>query len=322
MFKNSKYIFDKTDLQFKQILLPFKAKVLRSLLWFALSVVLTIIYIGIFKSFFGSPKEKLLNQQIEGIKLNYSLVARQLDNSMSRLNYFRISDDIRYRPVLGMDSVPETYRKVGVGGIDRYRNLAGFINSDMLISYTSSLDMVLNMANVQRESFKSVINKTDEWKTEMDHLPMICPVDVKYRLTDSFRYRNIHPVLGTPQWHNGQDFGTPVGTEVHATGNGTVFETGWNSGGLGNYIVIDHGYGLRTTYGHLSKINVIKGSQVKRGDIIGLSGNTGLSTGPHLHYEVNKFGQHQNPINFFNNDMTTEEYNEMIDVFASRYRLR
>ena len=322
MFRNRKYILDRTDLQFKQVKLSFKGKTIRLLLGIAASGVLAIIYINVFNNLFSSPKVNFLNQQLEGVKLNYSLVAQQLDNSKSRLKDFRLSDDMRYRPVLDMDSVPETYRKVGVGGVDRYRNLTGFMNSGMMISYRSNVDMISNMANVQKESFKSVTERASEWKTELDHMPLISPVDVKYRLSDGFRYRPVHPVLGTPQWHNGQDFGTPIGTEVYATGDGTVFETGWNSGGLGNHIVIDHGYGFRTTYAHLSRINVIKGRQVKRGDLIGLSGNTGLSSGPHLHYEVNLFGQHKNPVNFFNNDITTEEYNKMIQFFSSRYRLR
>jgi len=321
LFKNRRYILDKTDLQFKQVRLSFKDKALRSLLWFALSGVLTIIYAGIFNSFFGSPKEKLLNQKLENIKLNYSLVALQLDNSMSVLNDLRLSDDILYRPILDMDSVPETYRRVGVGGVDRYRNLTGFMNSNMLISYMSKLDMVSNMVNVQRESFKSVTDRASEWKTKLENMPMISPVDVQFQIVDFFRYRESHPVLGTPSMHNGLDFRAPVGTAVYATGNGTVYETGRNWG-HGNYVIIDHGFGTRTLYGHLSRISVSEERQVKRGDLIGLVGSTGLSSGSHLHYEITRFGRYENPINFFNNDMTTEEYNEMIKAFASRYRLR
>ena len=322
MFRNSRYILDKTDLQFKQVKLSPKDKALRFLLWFALSGVLAVIYINIYTHFFGSPKEKLLNQQLDGIKLNYSLVAMQLDNSMFRLNDFRHLDDVRYRPALGMDLVPETYRQVGVGGIDRYRNLAGFINSDILISSLSKLDMISNMANVQKESFKLVADMATDWKIKMEHLPMISPVNVKYRLSDSFMYRPKHPVLGTPRMHYGQDFSVPIGTEVYATGNGTVVESGRSSSGLGIYVVIDHGYGFRSYYGHLSRIIAPQGADVKRGDIVGLSGNTGLSSGPHLHYEVHEFGQAKDPVYFFNNDMTAEEYDEMIEVFASRYRLR
>jgi murein DD-endopeptidase MepM/ murein hydrolase activator NlpD len=147
---------------------------------------------------------------------------------------------------------------------------------------------------------------------------MISPVAVNYQLGDGFKFRNIHPVLGTPRMHYGQDFEVPYGTDIYATGDGKVLESGWNSEGFGNYIVIDHGYGLQTTYGHLSEIKVTKGDILKRGDLIGLSGSTGTSSGPHLHYQIDQFGEHKNPINFFNNDITIEEYNEMLQVQGSR----
>ncbi|HAM09105.1 MAG: hypothetical protein A2X05_07345 [Bacteroidetes bacterium GWE2_41_25] len=322
LFKNRKYIFDVTELQYKRVRLSFGMKVMRTLVWFALSLLITVVYVMIFRNLFGSPKEKLLSQQVENLRLQYSLVGRQLDNSMETLKSFRMSEDIRYRPILDMDTIPESYRKAGYGGVDRYRDLAGLINSDLLISYRSRIDVIKNMATVQKESFKAIYEQAGEWRIEMDHQPMISPVDVQYRLGDGFRFREVHPVLGTPRMHYGQDFSVPYATEVYATGNGTVIESGWNSMGFGNFIVIDHGYGLRTTYGHLSQINVSKGLNVKRGDLIGLSGNTGTSSGPHLHYQIDLFGQHKNPINFFNNDMTVEEYNEMIQVLASRTKFR
>ena len=322
MFRNRKYILDMSDLQYKQIRLTFRLKLLRVSLWFCISVIITLVYVYIFRSIFGSPKENLLVQEVDNLKLQYALVGRQLDNSLSMLNSFRLSDEIRYRPILDMDTIPESYRKAGFGGINRYRDLSGFINSDMLVAYRSKIDMISNMANVQNESFKSIAERAGEWKMEMDHQPMISPVDVKYRLGDGFRFREVHPVLGTPRMHYGQDFEVPYGTEVYATGNGTVIESGWNSMGFGNFVVIDHGYGLRSTYGHLSKINIAKGMSVKRGDLIGYSGNTGTSSGPHLHYQIDQFGQHKNPINFFNNDITVDEYNEMIQVLASRTKFR
>jgi murein DD-endopeptidase MepM/ murein hydrolase activator NlpD len=322
LFKSRKYILDLSDLQYKQVRLPFGMKVLRMLMWFGLSLIITVVYVIIFRNIFGSPKERLLAQQVENLKLQYSIVGRQLDNSMATLNSFRMSDDIRYRPILDMDTIPESFRKAGYGGVDRYSDLTGFINTDILISYRSRIDIISNMANVQKESFKAVAERSAEWRMEMDHQPLISPVDVKYRLGDGFRFREIHPVLGTPRMHYGQDFSVPYGTEVHATGNGTVIESGWNSMGFGNFVVIDHGYGLRSTYGHMSQIKVSRGTSVKRGDLVGLSGNTGTSSGPHLHYQIDQFGQHKNPINFFNNDMTVEEYNEMIQVLASRTKFR
>jgi murein DD-endopeptidase MepM/ murein hydrolase activator NlpD len=280
------------------------------------------MYGTVISNIFGSPKEKMLTQQIENLKLQYTLIGRELDNSLESLNSFRLSDDRRYRPILHMENVPETYRKAGIGGVDRYRDLEGYQNSDMLIGFKSKIDEMLSMANVQKESFKTIAERSVEWRREIDHFPGISPVSVKFRLGDTFKWRPIHPILGIARMHNGQDFEVPYGTEVYATGDGTIVESGYNSGGFGNCIVIDHGYGYQTVYGHLSVIKVTKGENVKRGDLIGLSGSTGMSNGPHLHYQVEQFGKHENPVNFFNNDVSADEYNDMIQAFASKSKLK
>jgi murein DD-endopeptidase MepM/ murein hydrolase activator NlpD len=234
-------------------------KFLRIVLWTTLSILISLFYGVVFRSFFGSPKEKLLGRQMENLKLQYSIVGRELDNSVSALRSFRLSDDRRYRPILDMDSIPESYRRAGYGGIDRFRDLTGYMNSDLLIATRTKIEDIKNQANIQKESFKSIAEMTVEWKREVDHQPLISPVDVKYRLGDGFKFREIHPVLGTPRMHYGQDFAVPYGTDVYATGDGTIIESGWNSGGFGNYIMIDHGYGLQSTYGH------IKGNECKKG---------------------------------------------------------
>jgi murein DD-endopeptidase MepM/ murein hydrolase activator NlpD len=221
-----------------------------------------------------------------------------------------------------MDSVPESYRRAGFGGVDRYSDLKGYLNSDLLIEFKSKIDEIKIRATVQKESFSSIAEMSTEWKREMDHFPGISPVSVNFKLGDGYRWRTIHPVLGTPRMHNGQDFEVPYGTEVHAPGDGTVIESGWNTGGFGNCIVIDHEYGLQTVYGHLSDIKVTKGQNVKRGDLIGISGSSGLSSGPHLHYQVEHLGTHKNPVNFFNSDVSVEEYKDMIQAFESKSKLR
>ena len=322
MLRNRKYVLDLSDLQYKQIRLPWKKRFLQILLWFAGSLIVATLYGTFIENMFGSPKEKLLSQQVENMKLQYTLIGRELDNSLASLNSLRLSDDKRYRPILDMDSVPESYRKAGFGGIDRYSDLQGYKNSDILIEYKSKIDEIKSMATVQQESFKTIAERSAEWRREIDHFPGISPVNVKFKLGDTFKWRTIHPVLGTSRMHNGQDFEVPYGTEVFATGDGSVIESGYNSGGFGNCIVIDHGYGYQTVYGHLSEIKVTKGQNVKRGDLIGISGNTGITTGPHLHYQVEQFGSHKNPVNFFNNDVSAEEYNDMIQAFASKSKLR
>jgi len=191
----------------------------------------------------------------------------------------------------------------------------------LMLTYRKKVVEIKNRATIQFESFRAIEEKKNEWKREMEYLPMISPVNIIYRLGDGMKFRDKHPVLGTPQWHHGQDFNTPYGTNVYATGSGKVIEAGWNSG-FGNCIVIDHGYGYRSTYGHLSNIKVTTGLNVKRGDLIGLSGNTGTSTGPHLHYQIDLYGQHKNPLYYFNDDLTEDEYFDMIQTLTAQSKFR
>lgn len=322
MARIRKYELDLSDLQFKLIRLPFKAKVRRFLFWFGLSLVISVFYFYLFEKQFGSPKEQLLMQQLENMKLQYSLLGREMDKTLAELNSFRLSDDNRYRPILDMESIPVAYRKGGFGGVERFTELKGYRNSDLLISFRTKIEEIKNMASVQSESFSTLEEGAKEWKRQVDHFPGISPVRVNFQLGDGYSFRAIHPVLGTPRMHNGQDFRVPYGTEIFATGDGIVVESGYSTGGFGNYIVIDHDYGLSSLYGHLSEIRVPKGMTVKRGDLIGISGNSGLSSGPHLHYQVEQKGHAINPLNFFNTDMTLDEYNEMIQAFSSKSKFR
>jgi murein DD-endopeptidase MepM/ murein hydrolase activator NlpD len=320
--KNRKYILDVSDLQYKQVRLPLKQKFLRALLWLSGSIAISVFYITLFNNYFGSPKELKLNQDIEIIKLRYSMLDRKYDNAFKTIDYLRLSDEKRYRPILDMDLLPESFRKPGYGGVARYIDLEGFTNSRLLIEAHEKLDALINMAKVQEESFVSIDDRKKEWLREMEYLPWISPVDVSITRGDGLKLREVHPVLGTPRWHFGQDFNTPYSTEVYATGAGRVTVAGWSSNGFGYHVVIDHGYGYQSIYGHLSKINVSVGLNVKRGDLLGLSGNSGTSSGPHLHYQINLNGNHQNALNFFADDLTPEEYREMILFLSSKSKFR
>lgn len=317
-----KYFLDPTDLQYKQVKLPWKDKILRFLLWFVISISVSSVYWVIFNKVFGSPKEKILTQELENLKIEYSLLGIHIENADFRLRSLELSDDSRYRPILDMDSIPASIRNPGYGGTDRYVDLEGYDNTPLMVSMKQKIENIRNRSTVQYESFKSVKERTDEWKREMEYLPMISPVNVIYRRGDGVRFREVHPVLGSPQWHHGQDFCTPYGTDVYATGAGKVIFAGWNSGGFGNCVVIDHGYGYQSTYGHLSSIRVTEGQNVKRGDLIGLTGSSGTSSGPHLHYQIDLYGKHKNPLYYFNDDLTEDEYFEMIQTLTSRTRFR
>jgi hypothetical protein len=319
---NPKYILDPSDLQYKQVLLPWKQKLARFIIWFSLSIIVSFGYFKAFDWYFGSPKLRKLEQQAEELKLRYSLLDRKFSQNFRTVKYFQQSDEIRFRPILNMEAISSTFRNPGYGGVDRYREFKGLVYGNLIITSHEKLDELKNLAAVQVESFKSITERTAEWINEYEHMPRICPVDISFPRGDGIKYREVHPVFGTPRWHYGQDFNCPYGTEVFATGDGKVIFAGKSDNGFGNYVEIDHGYGFQSIYGHLSKINVPVGMNVKRGDLLGLSGNSGTSSGPHLHYQVELNGTHQNPLNFFSDDLNREEYFKMITQLGSRSKFR
>lgn len=321
-FRHRKYEFDQTDLQFRQVRYPFKTKLLRFLLWFAASLIIAVFYIYIFVNRFGSPKEKMLSDEIDNLRLSYSILEMRFDDAYRTISLLRKSDDERYRPVLNLDTILSSYRNPAYGGVDRYREFNGLENAGLIVTAHRRLDELKNMAKVQEESFRELEERKNEWKRENEYLPKICPVDVSIPRGDGLTFRREHPVLGTARWHYGQDFNAPYGTEVFATGSGTVVAAGWNSEGFGYHVIIDHGYGFRTIYAHLSKIDVPVGLNIRRGDRIGLSGNSGTSSGPHLHYQIDYNGSHLNPLWYFSDDLTPEEYRDMIMTLNSKSRFR
>jgi hypothetical protein len=316
--KNRKYILDVSDLQYKRVRLPWKQKLIRSFLWLAVSVAISVLYLTLFENHFGSPKEFKLTQNIENLKLKYSMLDMKYNQAFKTVDNLRLSDDRRYRPILDMETLPESFRNPGYGGVDRYRDLEGYVNSGILITSHEKLDLLVNMTKVQDESFNSIEEVKLEWLRMQEYLPKICPVDPAIPRGDGLGFRDVHPVLGTGRMHFGQDFNAPYGTNVYATGNGKVVAAGWNSDGFGNYVTIDHGYGYQSIYAHLSKINVSIGLNVKRGDLLGLSGNSGTSSGPHLHYQIEENGNHTNALNYFSDDLSPEEYMEMILILSSK----
>lgn len=317
-----KYILDPSDLQYKQVRLPWKQKLARVFIWFALSLIVSFGYFKAFDWYFGSPKVKKLEQQSDELKFRYSLLDRKFNEDFKAVKYFQQSDEIRFRPILNMDTIPSSFKNPGYGGVDRYREFKGLTNGQLIITAHEKLDELRNLTNVQEESFKSISERTSEWIDEFEHLPWICPVDITCPRGDGIKYREVHPVYGTPAWHWGQDFNCPYGTEVYATGDGKVVYAGKSDNGFGYYVEIDHGYGFQTIYGHLSKINVPVGMNIKRGDLLGLSGNSGTSSGPHLHYQIELNGTHQNPLDFFNDDLSREEYFKMINQLSSKSKFR
>lgn len=316
MLRRKNYVFDHANLQFLQHRRKGSEKLLRFALWLSLSIVATLFYSLVFHRLFGSPKEELLQQQVDELKLRYTLLEKHIDRSSAAIAEMRSSDNTSYRAVLDMPLIPSDISQGGAGGTNRAADMTGYLYSDLMIRVRSKFDNLKTQTNIQYNSFTEVTQQADEWKEMWAHLPYIRPVNVTMRLGDGMKFREKHPVLGSPRWHFGQDFCCPIGTEVHATGAGIVAYAGNDRDGYGIKVVIDHGYGYQTIYGHLSEFNVRRGQKVSRGDFIGLSGNTGTSTGPHLHYQIDLFGEHVNPLWYFQDNLTEDEYFMMLDYLS------
>jgi murein DD-endopeptidase MepM/ murein hydrolase activator NlpD len=318
MLKRNKYVFDTSDLRFLQHKRKWGEKLIRFSIFFGTSILLTVCYSFIFHRLAGYPNQEKLKQKVEEIKLDYSLLERKIDYSSAVIADIRSSDNYTYRSILDLQEIPADISEGGAGGTSRFSDLTGYINSDMMIAVRSKFENLRTETNIQYNSLTSLTEAADDWKDMWAHLPYIRPVNVTMRLGDGMKFREHHPVLGSPRWHFGQDFCCPIGTEVYATGAGTVYYAGNQNDGFGIKVVIDHGYGYRSIYGHLSQVTVKRGQKVKRGDFIGLSGTTGISSGPHLHYQIELYGSHVNPLLYFEDNLTENEYFEMLDYLTKR----
>jgi len=176
-----RYYLDPKDLQYKQLRLPWKQKLLRLLLWFTATVIITVIYSSIFHSIFGSPKEKILTRQISDLNFNYNFANRELDNTLAMINDLMMSDEVRYRPILEMESLSEAFRNPGFGGIDRFRDLNGYPSSSIMKSTRTRIEEMKNMVEVQQTSFREISEKESEWSRMYSYLALMCPVSVKIR---------------------------------------------------------------------------------------------------------------------------------------------
>ncbi len=320
ILNGKKYELDHETLEFRRVKLAGRRLLGRLFFWFFISLMTAGVYALFVGHFLGSPKKSILNSRLEEEKLRYFLLQREMSQNAEVVDEMKTSDEIRYRPLLELEPISESQRNAATGGIDSYSELTGYRNSGLMISVLSSLDELKRQAYIQSRSFEEIKTATDEWVVEMEHKPWIRPVHASIPLGEGVRFREKHPVTGDSRMHWGQDFKAPEGTDVYATGAGTVIDAGWSGGGHGNRVIIDHGYGYQTVYGHLSSVKVSVGQKVKRGVLVGLSGNTGISTGPHLHYEVIQAGRYEIPSDFFSDDLSDDEYDEMITLFSSKRR--
>lgn len=258
------------------------------------------------------PREKRLREENTMLKEQLTDLDRRLDASIAVMEAIAERDNNFYRVIMQAEPISDSRRYAGLENTSAYRRLVSLDDAGLAADINDKMNMLDRQLYSQIQSFDSLRVIASEQQDRLIHIPSIMPVSESALRTmaSGYGYR-VDPIYGTGKFHEGMDFSAPVGTPVYATGDGKVTDAGWNHG-YGNSIDINHGYDYVTRYAHLSKIMVKKGQEVKRGDMIGLVGNTGKSTGPHLHYEVRFKGTPQNPVRFYFQDLTPEQYNDLI----------
>jgi len=314
----TKYKFDPDSLSFDKIRLGIRTLLLRFLAYFIGSVIIALIYWGIFASFFDSPKEKALKREVEQMTIQYNLIHREMANVETVLEDLQKTDDNLYRSIFEAEPVPNTEREGGIGGVNRYESLEGYNNSNLVIETASRLDKIRKKVYVQSKSYDDLIKLAENKGEMLKSVPAIIPISNKdlARTASGYGWR-IHPFYKISKFHYGMDFTAPLGTEVYATGKGTVISVQTATRGYGKHIIIDHGFGYSSIYAHLSNFNVRVGQKVQRGDIIGFVGSTGTSVANHLHYEVKLNGVNVDPVNYYFEDLSAAEYEKMV-LIASK----
>lgn len=310
-----KYKFNTKSLTYERVSITLKEKVLKLLSYLATGTVFATITIILAYNFLDSPKEKKLRREIEKMKLEYDALNQKMGMAEAVLADLQERDNNIYRVIFETEPIPDNIRKAGFGGSDRYAKLQGFENTQLMEETSKKLDRLLKEIYVQSKSFDDVLKLAKNKEQMLNSIPAIMPLNIKHmiRQPGGFGWRT-HPIYKTQEFHPGMDFAAAEGVAIYATGDGVVVSSDAHLQGYGNHVIIDHGYSYQTLYAHMSKLIVRAGQKVKRGQLIGLVGSTGLSTAPHLHYEVIKNGQKVNPINYYYNDLSPEQYQEMLQL--------
>ena len=312
-----KYYYDSDTLSYRKIEYKKGRKtkifILSLLGMFLSGFLLLVIYLNI--PYIETPKEKALKRELSNMELQFELLNKKMIQAQTVLSEIETRDNSIYRVYFEANPISDEQRKAGFGGVNRYNNLEGFDNSNLIISTSKKLDVLTKQIVVQSKSLDEIARLAEEKEQLLKAIPTIKPVKNEdlTRMASGYGYRS-DPFTKARKFHRGMDFTAPRGTPVYATGNGVVKRADRRSSWYGRHIRIDHGFGYISLYAHLYKYVVRRGQKVKRGDLIGFVGSTGRSQAPHLHYEIIKDGKHVNPLNFYYGNLSPEEFAELLKV--------
>lgn len=310
-----KFYYDSDTLSYRKIQVKQSTRIKKTLL--LLAAVLLIMMLGFMgiSTVVKSPSQIKTESELENMKLHFQLLSKRIDEGTNVLKGIQDRDDNIYRVYFEAEPISKEQRQAGFGGVNRYKSLDGFENSAMIKEVTKKIDVLSKQLVVQSKSLDEIVALAKNKKEMLASIPAIQPVANKElkRMASGYGYR-IHPIYKTRKYHWGMDFSAPKGTPVYATGNGKIETAKRSQRGYGNQVKIDHGFGYKTFYAHLDKYIVRRNQKVKRGDLIGYVGTSGTSTAPHLHYEVVKGNRKVNPVYYYFNDLTPEEYDRMLEM--------
>ncbi len=316
--KKIKYYFNTHTLRFEKLEIPLRVRLLKLFGFIFASIVTAIIIVILIFQYIDSPKEKLLRQQNDAYKANFSVLqerVRQLELQMTELEN---RDNDVYRSIFEADPIPDSARLMEMEKKKEVRMIQNLASTDLTNNMAAQLNNLSLRVAFQDSSYVEINAMVKNKEKLLKAIPAIQPVSNKdlNRIGSSFGLR-IDPIYKNVRMHQGLDFTAPAGTPIYATADGVVSIAGFSPDGYGNKVIINHGYGYETLYGHMLKVNTQPGQSVVRGQVIGYIGSTGKSTGPHCHYEVRKKGAKVDPIYYFYNDLTPEEFDRILKAAAN-----
>jgi murein DD-endopeptidase MepM/ murein hydrolase activator NlpD len=316
--KKIKYYYNTNTLRYEKLETPLRVTLLRILGFLSASVVTALILVSLAYRYFPSANEKRLMQTNEALKDNYFVMNEQVKKMQEQIAGLEKRDNEVYRAIFEANPIPDSARAKSLAQQQEFQLVQGMDQENLAVSIANSLTSLGARIHAQTKSYDEINNFIKNKEQLLACTPAIQPVSNKdlKRIASGFGYR-VDPVYKTTKFHAGLDFAAPQGTPIYATANGTVETAGNTGNGYGNHVVIHNGYGYATLFGHMFKIKVHPGDKVKRGEIIGWVGNTGKSTGPHCHYEVHRNGEPVDPVFYFYNDITPEQYDRLLKLASS-----
>jgi murein DD-endopeptidase MepM/ murein hydrolase activator NlpD len=316
--KKIKYYYNTNTLRYEKLETPLRVRVLRIFGFLAAAFVTAVFISFIAFKFVGSPNEKLLGFENQRLRNKYNEMdetVRVLEQQMKELEK---RDNTVYRSIFEANPIPDSARAKELEEQLEIKTIQDMNDRQLLNSIGTTLNNLSSRVKAQSVSYTELDKLVSNKEQLLSHTPAIQPVSNKdlNRLASGFGHR-IDPIYKTVKMHAGLDFAAPQGTPIYATADGTITTAGNTNNGYGNHVVINHSYGYETLYGHMVRVKARAGQAVKRGEVIGWVGSTGKSTGPHCHYEVHKNGQKINPVYFFYNDLSPDQFDRLLKQAAS-----